>query len=159
VKGGIQAQLDAFKAGFCKVFPMSQLAMFTPEEVQLLLNGEQMVSWTHADLLAYTEPKYGYSKDSPHFLMFLDVLLELDDKEKRAFLAFATGCPTLPPGGLANLHPRLTIVRKGEDGNPDGSFPSVNTCLHYVKMPEYSSAAVMKQQLLVATLSHGFDLN
>ncbi len=57
-------------------------------------------------------------------LMFPSLLLPL-----QAFLNFATGCPTLPPGGLANLHPRLTVVRKtAEDGeNPDHSFPSVNT--------------------------------
>ena len=47
----------------------------------------------------------------------------------QAFLAFATGCPTLPPGGLANLHPRLTIVRKttAANENPDDGYPSVNT--------------------------------
>lgn len=29
-------------------------------------------------------------------------------------------------GGLANLHPRLTVVRKVDAG--EGSYPSVNTC-------------------------------
>jgi len=37
------------------------------------------------------------------------------------------------PGGLANLFPRLTIVRKIDAG--DGSYPSVNTCVHYLKLP------------------------
>jgi hypothetical protein len=31
---------------------------------------------------------------------------------RRRFLRFVTGCPRLPPGGLAALQPRLTVVRK-----------------------------------------------
>ena len=75
----------------------------------------------------------------------------------QAFLQFTTGCSSLPPGGLANLHPRLTVVRKESDG--DGSFPSVNTCVHYLKLPEYSSEEVMREKLLAATREKGFHLN
>ena len=75
-------------------------------------------------------------------------------------MLFATGCPSLPPGGIRNLHPRLTVVRKtAESGNADGMFPSVNTCAHYLKLPEYSSAAVLKERLLVAITTKGFHMN
>lgn len=60
-------------------------------------------------------------------------------------------------GGLANLHPRLTIVRKVESG--DGSYPSVNTCVHYLKLPEYSSVEILRERLLTATNEKGFHLN
>lgn len=60
-------------------------------------------------------------------------------------------------GGLANLHPRLTIVRKVDSG--DGSYPSVNTCVHYLKLPDYSSAEIMRERLLTATNEKGFHLN
>jgi E3 ubiquitin-protein ligase TRIP12 len=40
------------------------------------------------------------------------VLVELDPVEQRRFLRFVTGTPRLPPGGLASLQPRLTVVRK-----------------------------------------------
>ena len=30
-------------------------------------------------------------------------------------------------------------------------YPSVNTCVHYLKLPEYSSEAVLKERLLAAT--------
>merc|ERR1712108_63078 len=77
--------------------------------------------------------------------------------QRKAFLQFTTGCSSLPPGGLANLHPRLTIVRKIEAG--DGSYPSVNTCVHYLKLPDYSSEEVLKERLLAATNEKGFHLN
>ncbi len=32
-------------------------------------------------------------------------------------------------------------------------------CVHYVKVPEYSSKEVMKRQLLIACQSRGFHLN
>ena len=60
-------------------------------------------------------------------------------------------------GGLANLSPRLTIVRKIDAG--DGSYPSVNTCVHYLKLPDYSTEQVMKERLLTATREKGFHLN
>jgi E3 ubiquitin-protein ligase HECTD1 len=83
-------------------------------------------------------------------------MCEMNNKERKAFVQFLTGCSSLPPGGLANLHPRLTIVRK--DGG-DNSFPSVNTCVHYLKLPEYSSKEILKKQLTIACMEKGFYLN
>lgn len=60
-------------------------------------------------------------------------------------------------GGLANLHPPLTIVRKVDA--TDGSYPSVNTCVHYLKLPEYSSKTILRERLLAATKEKGFHLN
>ena len=77
--------------------------------------------------------------------------------ERKHFLQFATGCSSLPPGGLANLYPRLTVVKKVDAG--DGSFPSVNTCVHYLKLPDYSSEDIMRDRLLAATQEKGFHLN
>ena len=80
--------------------------------------------------------------------------------ERKAFLQFTTGCSSLPPGGLANLHPRLTVVRKVDAGSQtDGSYPSVNTCVHYLKLPDYSSVDVLRERLLAATHEKGFHLN
>lgn len=37
---------------------------------------------------------------------------EFNPEQQRAFCQFVTGAPRLPPGGLAVLNPKLTIVRK-----------------------------------------------
>lgn len=37
---------------------------------------------------------------------------EFTPDQQRAFCQFVTGAPRLPPGGLAVLNPKLTIVRK-----------------------------------------------
>ncbi|XP_014233753.1 E3 ubiquitin-protein ligase HECTD1 isoform X8 [Trichogramma pretiosum] len=154
---GITRQLEAFRAGFSKVFPMEKLYAFSPEEIRAMLCGEQNPQWTRDDLLNYTEPKLGYTRESPGFQRFINVLLSLTGQERKAFLQFATGCSALPPGGLCNLHPRLTVVRKVDAGS--GGYPSVNTCVHYLKLPEYPTEDILKERLLAATRERGFHLN
>ena len=60
---GIAKQLEAFKAGFSKVFPMEKLHAFSPEEIRVMICGEQNPQWTREDLLNYTEPKLGYTRE------------------------------------------------------------------------------------------------
>lgn len=112
LENGIRRQLEAFRAGFCQVFPMKKLGAFSPDELRLMLCGDQTPMWSREDILAYTEPKLGYTRDSPGFLRLVNILVGLTSEERKAFLQFTTGCSSLPPGGLANLHPRLTVVRK-----------------------------------------------
>ncbi|XP_050346752.1 E3 ubiquitin-protein ligase HECTD1 isoform X1 [Nymphalis io] len=157
VSAGVARQTAAFRRGFAAVFPPRRLRAFSSAELRLLLCGERGPVWTRDHLLQYTEPKLGYTRESPGFLRLVDVLVEMSWRERKAFLQFATGCSSLPPGGLANLHPRLTVVRKVDAG--DGSYPSVNTCVHYLKLPEYSCKEVLRERLLAATNERGFHLN
>ncbi|CAH1173687.1 unnamed protein product [Phaedon cochleariae] len=157
LENGIARQLEAFHKGFCRVFPMEKLAAFSPDELCVMLCGDQNPDWTMDDLINYTEPKLGYTKDSPGFLRFCNVLVNMTAEERKAFLQFTTGCSSLPPGGLANLYPRLTVVRKVDAG--EGSYPSVNTCVHYLKLPDYPSEEVLRRRLLAATKEKGFHLN
>lgn len=90
-------------------------------------------------------------------MRFVNVLLNMTGPERKSFLQFTTGCSSLPPGGLANLHPRLTIVRKVDAGA--GSYPSVNTCVHYLKLPDYPDEEILRERLMTATKEKGFHLN
>lgn len=60
---GIARQLEAFNAGFASVFPPRRLRAFSPEELRLMLCGQQAPHWTREDLLNYTEPKLGYTRE------------------------------------------------------------------------------------------------
>ena len=82
------------------------------------------------------------------------MLSEFDDKERRSFLQFITGCPRLPFKGFKGLNPPLTVVRKTPDMNkkPDDYLPSVMTCVNYVKLPEYSSLVIMKEKFKIAIM-------
>ncbi|KAF6776921.1 hypothetical protein AHF37_03355, partial [Paragonimus kellicotti] len=153
---GIRKQLDAFKDGFECVLPLSWLALFNEAELDQLIAGDSVAEWSREDLLAYTVPCLGFTHQSATYQMLINVLSNFDLLERRAFLQFTTGCSSLPPGGLKNLYPRLRVVRK-EAGT--GSFPSVNTCVHYLKLPEYQSERELRSALLRASREIGFYLN
>ena len=50
--------------------------------------------------------------DTDIILQFLEIIQEFETQQRRAFLLFMTGSPRLPPGGLASLEPKLTVVYK-----------------------------------------------
>lgn len=54
LEAGIRRQMDAFRAGFCKVFPIEKLGAFSPDELRLMLCGDQAPTWTREDILMYT---------------------------------------------------------------------------------------------------------
>ena len=73
---------------------------------------------------------YGYNQNSKIFEYFIDYVLTLDETEKRKLISFITGCPRLPVGGIKNLTPKLTIVKRQLDKhetNPDKFLPTVMT--------------------------------
>ena len=125
------------------------------------------------DLLTCIEPSHGFTRErsvqnprnlpphachsSPGFTKFLNVMLALDGFERKSVIQFITGCSSLPPGGLANLRPRLSVARKVEAD--DNSYPSVNTCYHYLKLPDYSSEEILKTRLMTACQERGFYFN
>lgn len=63
LQDGLAKQLNAFHKGFCEVFPLSKLAAFSPDEARKMICGEQHPEWTREELMNYTEPKLGYSKE------------------------------------------------------------------------------------------------
>ncbi|CAF1384645.1 unnamed protein product [Adineta steineri] len=156
-RDGIRRQMDAFRSGFNQVFSLDHLQCFNPQELQLLLCGNQWPSWTLDDLLTYIEPSHGFTRESSGFTKFLNVMLALDGFERKSVVQFITGCSSLPPGGLANLRPRLSVARKVEAD--DNSYPSVNTCYHYLKLPDYSNEDILKLRLMTACKERGFYFN
>ena len=153
---GVSAQMEALREGISEVFAASQLKAFTPAELRSMLSGEASVSWTRDELVEHLEPRNGYSAESPTFLHLVQVLTDMGEPERKDFLRFATGVCVLPPGGLKNLEPKLTVVRKHCDTDPDTHFPSANTCFHFLKLPEYSSQEILRSRLCIA-LQHGMD--
>ncbi|XXG81111.1 hypothetical protein AAC387_Pa09g1820 [Persea americana] len=149
VKSGISKQVEAFKTGFNQVFPLKALQIFTEDEIERLLCGEQE-TWVYGELLDHIIFDHGYTASSPPISNLLEIIQEFRCDERRAFLLFVTGAPRLPPGGLAALNPKLTIVRKQWSTWPDSDLPSVMTCQNYLKLPPYSSKEIMRERLLYA---------
>ena len=136
-----------FSAGLERVFPMAWLSVFTSAEIGQMVKGALDVSWTREDLLAYMVPNLGYTKSSPAFLHFVDVLVGFNAEERRKFIGFISGSTSLPVGGLANLRPRLQVVPKEPS---EGPYPSVNACSHFLKLPDFARAEDLRHYLLIS---------
>ncbi|XP_059647478.1 E3 ubiquitin-protein ligase UPL3-like [Cornus florida] len=173
VKTGIWRQMEAFRAGFNEVFDISTLQIFSPHELDYLLCGRREL-WKAETLVDHIKFDHGYTAKSPAILNLLEIMGEFTPEQQRAFCQFVTGAPRLPPGGLAVLNPKLTIVRKhssttsnmtsngiGSSESADDDLPSVMTCANYLKLPPYSTKEIMYKKLLYA-ISEGqgsFDLS
>ncbi|MCL7025928.1 hypothetical protein MKW94_009843 [Papaver nudicaule] len=173
VRTGIMRQVEAFRAGFNQVFDISSLQIFSPHELDYLLCGRREL-WKSDTLVDHMKFDHGYTAKSPAVINLLEIMGEFTSDQQRAFCQFVTGAPRLPPGGLAVLNPKLTIVRKlsstasntASNGNgpaesADDDLPSVMTCANYLKLPPYSTKAIMFKKLLYA-ISEGqgsFDLS
>ncbi|KAI3949984.1 hypothetical protein MKW92_017096 [Papaver armeniacum] len=149
LSSGILRQVEAFKSGFNQVFPLTSLKVFTGEEMDRLLCGEQD-AWTSKELLDHIKFDHGYTVTSPPIIYLLEIMKDMQRDQQQAFIQFVTGAPRLPHGGLASLNPKMTIVRKNADESADGELPSVMTCANYLKLPPYSTKDIMKEKLLFA---------
>ncbi|XP_017785383.1 PREDICTED: E3 ubiquitin-protein ligase TRIP12 isoform X2 [Nicrophorus vespilloides] len=163
---GVNRQMEALREGFESVFPIQNLRMFQPEELEAVFCGsprDAITGWDVKTLMECCRPDHGYTADSRAIRFLFEVLSSYDREQQRLFVQFLTGSPRLPVGGFKSLSPPLTVVRRTLDVNmnPDDFLPSVMTCVNYLKLPDYSSLEVMREKLKVAASEgqHSFYLS
>jgi len=62
-------------AGFDLVFPMEKLFLFSPTELQMILCGDQSPQWTRDDIINYTEPKLGYTRERSVNVLIIIIII------------------------------------------------------------------------------------
>ncbi|KAJ3055098.1 Ubiquitin fusion degradation protein 4 [Rhizophlyctis rosea] len=149
---GVRKQVEAFRKGFDRVFPVRDLRSFSVQELGLLVGGAADEDWSHETLIDSIKADHGYSSESRLIRDLVKMMSEFDPVQRRDFLQFVTGSPKLPIGGFKSLSPQLTVVCKTVDQGrkPDEYLPSVMTCVNYLKVPCYSGEGVMRQRFEVA---------
>jgi E3 ubiquitin-protein ligase TRIP12 len=125
---------------------------------------------TSVALLEALKADHGFHVESRAIRDLVEIMSSYEPPMRRAFLQFITGSPKLPIGGtylvqmrsrvvaficnsgFRGLNPQLTVVRKPHEAplTADDYLPSVMTCVNYLKLPEYSSKAVMQEKLRIA---------
>lgn len=148
---GVINQVKAFMQGFSRVFPISSLTIFSPNELRDMF-GNSDEDWSKDTLVDAIRANHGYTRDSRAIHHLVNVLSGFSDAERRKFLQFLTGSPKLPIGGFKAITPEFTVVKKRpEDGlASDDYLPSVMTCANYLKLPDYSLEIAMREKLLHA---------
>ena len=74
---------------------------------------------------------------------------------RRRFLQFVTGSPALPPGGLRNLRPRITVDRASSSSAAASTgaafnLPTARTCSSSLRLPPYETKEELERMLLIA---------
>jgi E3 ubiquitin-protein ligase TRIP12 len=95
---GVVEQTAAFKEGFSKVFPVSDLHAFTADELVMLF-GNTDEDWSHETLSEALKADHGFNVESRAIRNLVDIMAEYDVPTRRAYLQFITGSPKLPIGG------------------------------------------------------------
>jgi E3 ubiquitin-protein ligase TRIP12 len=148
---GARLQAKAFREGFSKVFPITDLQAFALDELVMLF-GNAEEDWSIETLNEAIKADHGFNVESRTIRSLVEIMSEFDVPTRRHHLQFLTGSPKLPIGGFRGLNPPLTVVRKPHEAplKADDYLPSVMTCVNYLKLPEYSSKVVMLEKLQVA---------
>ena len=147
----IQDFYSSFEKGFYRVFDKNLSKILTPEELELILCGTQLLDFHELKNACQYEE---YEKDSPTIKYFWEILLDFNEEEKKKFLSFVTGCDRAPIDGLGALP--ITISNGGTDLS---HLPSAHTCFNNLILPDYKDKEKMKKAILTAiNYSEGFGL-
>jgi len=150
--GSVAPQFDPFLRGFLRVVRGAALALCAPPELERLVAGEPHLDFRALEAVA--EYEGGYSREHPAVRRFWEVVHGLPLEEQQRLLMFATGSPKAPLGGLGRL--RFKVQRAGPDGD---ALPTAHTCFNTLLLPEYATAAKLRERLLVAVREcEGFGL-
>lgn len=96
---GIDPLIRAFKMGFNKVFKIESLKCFTNKELEEIICGCDDEAWDYDNLVENIIPDHGYDKNSLMYKGLLQIMINMNNLERKTFLQFVTGSPRLPIGG------------------------------------------------------------
>ncbi|KAK4164563.1 hypothetical protein QBC43DRAFT_317740 [Cladorrhinum sp. PSN259] len=154
-------QTKAFLKGLWMIIDPAWLRMFNQNELQRLVGGDDQPIDVE-DLRKHTVYGGVYQigddgEEHSTIKLFWQVMHELEDSERRDVLQFVTSTPRAPLLGFSQLYPQFSIRDNGQDQE---RLPSASTCVNLLKLPRYTTAAVLKERLLYAVKSGaGFDLS
>ena len=168
--------MKALRQGFNAVMGYSSnnnygIRLFGPAEMQKLISGDIDADGIDvADLRSVMVYSGGYHPSQPVIHWFWEVLNEFDGQHQRQFLKFMTSCERQPLLGFRHLTPVPCIQQiplMADNGRSDNivgkesiKLPSSATCMNLLKLPCYTSKAMMKEKLVYAIeAGSGFELS
>ncbi|CAJ1986263.1 ubiquitin-protein ligase / HECT3 [Leishmania donovani] len=154
-------QLLRFLKGFYSVIPRREIQCFTEKELELVISG--MPNIDVEDLRTHTVYE-GYSSTSPQVRWFWEAVGSMSKEDLANLLQFTTGSSKVPHGGFGHLEGSngrslpFTISRWAV--TKEDLLPQAHTCFNKIDLPVYTSAAVLKEKLMLAITygSMGFTM-
>jgi len=153
----LRGQAGAFFDGLYQVIQPELISIFCAPELQILISGAN-TGISIEDLKRNTRYAGGYVSMDTYISRSWNVVEQLDETDRAKLVKFVTSCERPPSLGFAGLHPPFTIQRV--DCNDDSRLPTASTCFNTLKLPTFSSQAILREKLLTSIRSGaGFDLS
>ncbi|CDO52403.1 similar to Saccharomyces cerevisiae YGL141W HUL5 Multiubiquitin chain assembly factor (E4) [Geotrichum candidum] len=149
-------QTRSFLSGMSTLISLDWFSMFNGPELQMLISGGSS-RINISDLKAHTLI-YDFPANDTTISDLWDILEnDFTEEERRLFIKFVTSVPKAPLLGFGALVPNFAIRRASNDQN---RLPTASTCVNLLKLPHYTSRAVLKKKLLDSIHAEaGFDLS
>lgn len=142
----LEQQAHYFRAGLMACIDISMLSLFSPQELQTLISGED--GFDTDDLRAHCNI-HGFQQDSPTVKALFEVLHEMSPSQRSLFLMFVLSVPRTPIFGCADISPPLTISKMDlGQGNERERLPTASTCSHMLHLPDYQDKELLRQKVL-----------
>ncbi|SPQ27540.1 41446123-6e7b-48cd-a2b2-30d8e8c21136 [Thermothielavioides terrestris] len=145
----VKDQMEHFLKGFHDIIPEDLIAIFTEQELELLISGLPDIDVD--DWKSNTE-YHNYTAASQQIQWFWRAVRSFDKEERAKLLQFVTGTSKVPLNGFKELEGMNGINRFNihrDYGNKD-RLPSSHTCFNQLDLPEYESYDILRSQLLKA---------
>jgi len=155
-------QTRAFLRGFRDLIPASWVRLFSANELQKLISGDDSVRGIDvASLKKSMHYLGGYHISQPYIQDFWDILEnDFTPEQQRKFLKFMTSCSRQPLLGFASLEPMPSIQQiRLPEADKNSKLPTSQTCMNLLKLPNYKNKNLLKEKLLAAVeAGAGFEL-
>jgi len=143
----VREQIDQFLLGFQQFVPDALLSLFDESELEVLLCG--MREFNLSDMKANTNILFPGGPQLRTLDWFWLALSSFEPEQMAKLVQFVTGSAQLPPGGFADLRPKLQIG--GAEGRLlRGGLPTAHTCFNHLCLPEHDTFESFQKSLLLA---------
>ncbi|PIK41851.1 putative E3 ubiquitin-protein ligase HERC4 [Apostichopus japonicus] len=153
VNSSVQNQFGQFRDGFLHVCGGKVLDFCHPDELQVMVVGDESYDWDEFQKSAVYKGEYYHNHNT--IKMFWKVFRELDLDLKKKFLVFLTGSDRIPIEGMKSLKPTFQPIKTGVH-----FYPVAHTCFNLLDLPMYEVEDDLREKLLaaIAHASTGFTI-
>ncbi|XP_064603718.1 apoptosis-resistant E3 ubiquitin protein ligase 1-like [Liolophura sinensis] len=150
----VREEVEYFLRGLNELIPDNLLSIFDENELELLMCGTG--NYSISDFKVH----HVVCGSSLAFLKVLDwfwtIVASFTEEQMARLLQFITGSSLLPPGGFAELNPKIQLTTAVTYGN----LPTAHTCFNQLCLPDYDSIEQFHKALLLAITegNQGFGL-
>ncbi|ODV82804.1 hypothetical protein CANARDRAFT_30526 [[Candida] arabinofermentans NRRL YB-2248] len=152
----IKVPYESFSNGFHSVIGGNALSLFTPEEIELILLGDDNNNQKiDVDILRSVTKYNGFGPNDIEIQWFWEYFQNLSLIHQRKLLLFVTGSDRLPATGLPSMIFKITKMVDDDDTR----LPIAHTCFNEICLHAYKTKQILVDKLQMAIeYSEGFGL-